>query len=78
MSRPDFASFLDIPREEWLDGTVVSIMNYGAFVRLQGGVDGMVHISQLHPHGERVDSVAEAVQVGTFEKRVGSFHPAAR
>lgn len=42
----------------------MSIMNYGAFVRLQGGVDGMVHISQMHPYGERVDSVAEAVQVG--------------
>lgn len=42
---------------------MVSIMNYGAFVRLQGGVDGMVHISQMHPYGERVNSVAEAVQV---------------
>lgn len=49
--------------EEWLDGTVVSIMNYGAFVRLDGDVDGMVHISQLDAHGERVDSVYNAVEV---------------
>lgn len=49
--------------EEWLEGTVVSIMNYGAFVRLEGDVDGMVHISQLDPHGERVDSVYNAVEV---------------
>lgn len=49
--------------DEWLDGTVVSIMNYGAFVRLEGDVDGMVHISQLNPRGERVDSVYNAVEV---------------
>ena len=51
-------------REEWVTGSVVSIMNYGAFVRLEGSdVDGMVHISQLDPHGERVDSVYNAVEV---------------
>lgn len=44
----------------------MSIMNYGAFVRLEGDVDGMVHISQLDPHGERVDSVYNAVEVCTF------------
>lgn len=49
--------------DEWLEGKVVSIMNYGAFVRLEGDVDGMVHISQLDPHGERVDSVYNAVEV---------------
>lgn len=38
-------------------------MNYGAFVSLQGDVDGMVHISQLDPHGERVDSVYNVVEV---------------
>lgn len=59
----DFSKYTAIAPEEWLEGTVVSIMNYGAFVRLDGDVDGMVHISQLDPHGERVDSVYNAVEV---------------
>lgn len=59
----DFTKYTEIATEEWLEGTVVSIMNYGAFVRLDGDVDGMVHISQLDPHGERVDSVYNAVEV---------------
>lgn len=60
---PDFSKYTEIAPEEWLEGTVVSIMNYGAFVRLDGDVDGMVHVSQLDPHGERVDSVYNAVEV---------------
>lgn len=58
----DFGRYTDVSSEEWLEGTVVSIMNYGAFVRLDGDVDGMVHISQLDPHGERVDSVYNSVE----------------
>ena len=38
-------------------------MNYGAFVRLDGGVDGMVHISQMGAQGQRIDSVYNAVEV---------------
>ncbi|CAM9313387.1 unnamed protein product [Ectocarpus sp. 6 AP-2014] len=60
----DFGRYTNVPSEEWLEGTVVSIMNYGAFVRLDGDVDGMVHISQLDPHGERVDSVYNSVEIG--------------
>lgn len=59
----DFAKYGDVPSDEWLDGKVVSIMNYGAFVRLEGGVDGMVHISQMGAQGQRIDSVYNAVQV---------------
>lgn len=67
--------------EEWLEGTVVSIMNYGAFVRLEGDVDGMVHISQLDPHGERVDSVYNAVEVSKCldsDGNPGRFTPSPR
>lgn len=60
----DFAKYGDVPSDEWLDGKVVSIMNYGAFVRLEGGVDGMVHISQMGAQGQRIDSVYNAVQIG--------------
>ena len=59
----DFAKYADVPSDEWLDGKVVSIMNYGAFVRLDGGVDGMVHISQMGAQGQRIDSVYNAVEV---------------
>eukprot|EP00904_Undaria_pinnatifida_P009520 jgi/Undpi1/5699/HiC_scaffold_2.g00973.m1 len=60
----DFAKYADVPSDEWLDGKVVSIMNYGAFVRLDGGVDGMVHISQMGAQGQRIDSVYNAVEIG--------------
>lgn len=59
----DFANYLDVNPEEWLEGSVVSLMNYGAFVRLPGGVDGMVHVSQMGPQGQRIDSVYDTVQV---------------
>lgn len=60
---PDYSKYAEISPEEWVEGEVVSLMNYGAFVRLEGGVDGMVHISQMDPQGRRVDSVYNAVQV---------------
>jgi polyribonucleotide nucleotidyltransferase len=43
-------------------GEVVRIMNFGAFVQILPGKDGMVHISQLAP--ERVRSVEDVVKVG--------------
>lgn len=48
-----------------LQGIVQRITNFGAFVDL-GGVDGLVHISQLaHEHVEQVsDVVAEGDQIG--------------
>lgn len=59
----DFSKYVDMPSDEWLDGTVVSLTNYGAFVRLDEGVDGMVHISQMDPQGQRIDSVYDYMQV---------------
>ena len=32
------------------EGTVVKIMDFGAFVQIMPGTDGLVHISQLAPH----------------------------
>ena len=43
-------------------GKVVRITDFGAFVEILPGTDGMVHISQLD--SERVESVADVVQVG--------------
>ncbi|URN86069.1 polyribonucleotide nucleotidyltransferase [Acetobacterium wieringae] len=47
---------------EVLTGKVVRIMNFGAFVSLPGGKDGLVHISKL-AH-ERVNAVEDVVKIG--------------
>lgn len=44
------------------DGKVVRIMNFGAFVDLGGGKEGMVHISKLS--NKRVEKVEDVVKVG--------------
>jgi len=44
------------------DGTVVKIMDFGAFVQILPNVDGLVHISQLAAH--RVNRVSDIVKEG--------------
>lgn len=43
-------------------GTVVRIMNFGAFVDLGGGKEGMIHISKLS--NTRVEKVEDVVKIG--------------
>jgi small subunit ribosomal protein S1 len=43
-------------------GTVSSIVNFGAFVDISGGVDGLVHVSELS--WKHVDHPSEVVSVG--------------
>ena len=63
-----------------IDGTVVRIAPFGAFVEVEPGVDGLVHISHLANH--RVEKPEDVVQVGQLvrikilsidpgEKRIG-------
>ncbi len=49
--------------DEYL-GKVVRIMNFGAFVELLPGKDGMVHISKLA--AERIEKVEDVVKEGDF------------
>jgi len=44
------------------DGTVVKITDFGAFVQISPGTDGLVHISQLAKH--RVTKVSDIVKEG--------------
>ena len=44
------------------EGTVVKIMDFGAFVQIMPGTDGLVHISQLANH--RVTKVSDVVKEG--------------
>ena len=56
----------DLTREikvgEIFTGKVVKILNFGAFVSLTPGKDGMVHISELAEH--RVETVEDVVDIG--------------
>ncbi|MDX8395348.1 MAG: polyribonucleotide nucleotidyltransferase, partial [Mariprofundaceae bacterium] len=48
------------------DGKVVKIMDFGAFVRIMGNTDGLVHISQI-AH-KRVEKVADELSEGDMVK----------
>ncbi|MCE5344582.1 MAG: polyribonucleotide nucleotidyltransferase [Eubacteriales bacterium] len=43
-------------------GKVVRIMNFGAFIELTGGKDGMLHISKMADH--RVEKVEDVMNIG--------------
>lgn len=45
------------------NGTVVNIKDFGAFVNILPGIDGMLHISQI-VEGKRLKSVEEVLHVG--------------
>lgn len=47
---------------EIVQGKVVQIKEYGAFVELEPGLDGLVHISEIAPR--RVNNVADEVSIG--------------
>lgn len=48
------------------EGTVEKITNYGAFIRLENGLSGLVHISQMST--KRIKTPDEAVNVGDAVK----------
>ena len=45
-----------------VEGMVTKIASFGAFVELEHGIDGLIHISQLS--GDRVERVKDVVNVG--------------
>jgi polyribonucleotide nucleotidyltransferase len=56
----------DIEPGQVFEGKVIKIMNFGAFVSLTPGRDGLVHISQLSD--ERVENVTDVVKEGDVVK----------
>jgi polyribonucleotide nucleotidyltransferase len=48
------------------EGPVVKVMEFGAFVNIMPGIDGMVHISQMADH--RVENVTDIVKEGDVVK----------
>ena len=61
-SRAIMGMVKDPERGEIFTGKVTRIMNFGAFVEILPGKEGMVHISELADH--RVERVEDEVQVG--------------
>jgi small subunit ribosomal protein S1 len=53
---------MNYPPSSMAPGKVTRIMEFGAFVELEPGVEGLVHISELAP--QRVRRVGDVVQVG--------------
>ena len=49
-------------RESQVEGKVLSTTDFGAFVEIEAGLEGLVHISELAPH--RVGQVTDVVQAG--------------
>ena len=45
-----------------IEGKVVQIKEYGAFVELEPGLDGLVHISQIS--NQRISSAADCLKIG--------------
>lgn len=65
------------PRGTRVTGTVVRLTDFGAFVNLASGVDGLVHVSEVAPH--RVGHVKEILSVGqTIEALVLGVDPEKR
>ena len=54
------------PVDSRITGRVTNITDYGAFVELEEGIDGLIHISQLS--SERVSRVRDVVNVGDTVK----------
>lgn len=50
------------PENHVVPGKVTKLMDFGAFVELEPGIEGLVHISELSP--QRVRRVGDVVQVG--------------
>ena len=60
------------PANTRVRGTVTNIMSYGAFVKLEDGVEGLVHISEMSwtkriNHPSEVVSIGEEVEVVVLE-----------
>jgi len=51
------------PKESRVIGTVVNIMNYGVFIRLEEGIEGLVHISEMS-WTKRIADPADILNLG--------------
>jgi polyribonucleotide nucleotidyltransferase len=64
-ARIEQITYVPEPGDEF-EGKVVKILEFGAFVEVMPGKDGLVHISELAPH--RVDNVNDVLKEGDVIK----------
>lgn len=75
---PWTASMADLQVGQSLTGQVARLEHFGAFIELRPGVDGLVHISEIHP-GRRINHPKEVLSPGdTVEVQVVSIDPMKR
>ena len=56
-----------------VEGTVVKLMEFGAFVQLESGIEGLVHLSEISE--ERIAKVSDALKVGDVVKvKIGEIN----
>ncbi|MEK6266670.1 MAG: 30S ribosomal protein S1 [Clostridium sp.] len=56
-----------------VDGTVVKIMDFGAFVQLASGVEGLVHISEISE--DRITNISDVLKSGDVVKvKIGDIN----
>ncbi len=56
-----------------VEGTVVRIMEFGAFVQLPSGIDGLVHLSEISE--DRIEKVSDVLKVGDVVKvKIGDIN----
>ena len=63
---------------EKYNGTVVKIANFGAFVTLYPGKDGLLHVSQIRKMhgGKRIENLEDVMKVGdTVHVKIGEIDP---
>ncbi|MEW6638597.1 MAG: S1 RNA-binding domain-containing protein, partial [Actinomycetota bacterium] len=58
----------DVEAGDIYTGKVVKTTNFGAFVELMPGKDGLIHISRLAPGRKRIERVEDVVQEGDTVK----------
>lgn len=63
------------PKDKEFDGEVVKIANFGALVRLEAGIEGLIHISKLAgvvlKEGEKVQVYIESIDVAKRKISLG-------
>lgn len=56
-----------------VEGTVVKLMEFGAFVQLQAGIEGLVHLSEISE--DRISKVSDVLKVGDVVKvKIGEIN----
>jgi len=75
--RADLTKYESVDPKEFTTGTVNSITDYGAFITLEEGVDGLLHISAIKEGG--VSAVGSELSIGQeVQVRIVSFDKSKR